>query len=196
MCEAMQEPALKPAQVRDGSRDFDFLIGHHRVHNVRFAGRLEDSARWETFEANCFTTPLLRSLGHIGETLVNGRQDQAATTLYLYDSRADRWNLYRSSSAEGLLQAPLAGAFRNGVGLFEGWEQRGPRTRRTRLTWSEISTAGARCEQAYSDDGERWQPYWIMRLTRIEPQLPRRHGELQLATAFLFSDPPAKRSLQ
>jgi hypothetical protein len=192
----MQAPAMKPARVRDGSRDFDFLVGHHRVHNVRFAGRLEDSGRWETFEANCFTTPLLRSLGHIGETLTGGRQDQSATMLYLYDRSTDRWNLYRSSSTGGLLQAPLVGAFRNGVGVFEGWEQRGTRTLRTRLTWSEVSGAGARCEQARSEDGERWEPYWIMRLTRVEPRLPLRHGELPLATAFLFSDPPDKRSLQ
>jgi len=111
--QATQSRQIRQEQLRDGSRDFDFLNGRYRVHNVRFAGRLEQSERWETFEAISVATPLPRGIGRIDELVADGRNDRAGATLRLYDRRTRRWSLYRVDSASGMLQPPLQGAFQD-----------------------------------------------------------------------------------
>ncbi len=192
MAQATQSLQIRQEQFRDGSRDFDFLNGRYRVHNVRFAGRLEQSERWETFEAISIATPLPRGIGRIDELVADGRSDHAGATLRLYDRRTRRWSLYRVDSASGMLQPPLQGAFADGVGIFEGHDELGRQPVRLRLTWSHIGAIAARCEQAYSRDGGRtWEPSWIMLYTRLEdrPASIPQDGGLSLATAFMFSDP-------
>lgn len=196
MVQATEMRETRQEQVRDGSRDFDFLNGRHRVHNVRFAGRLEQSERWETFEALSISTPLPQGTGCIDELVADGRGGCIGTTLRLYDRRIRRWSLYRMDSASGLLQPPLQGAFRDGTGVFEGRDELGGQPVRVRLTWSHISPTSARCEQAYSrDSGTSWESCWIMQYMRLEdrrPQAPREQG-MVLATEFMFSDPPANQ---
>lgn len=193
MVQATEVREARQEQVRDGSRDFDFLNGRHRVHNVRFAGRLEQSERWETFEALSITTPLPRGTGCIDQLVADGRSGYIGTTLRLYDPRIRRWSLYRMDSASGLLQSPLQGAFHDGTGVFEGRDELGGQPVRVRLTWSHIGSTSARCEQAYSrDSGASWESCWIMQYMRLEerqPQASREQG-LVLATEFMFSDPP------
>lgn len=125
MVQATEMRETRQEQVRDGSRDFDFLNGRHRVHNVRFAGRLEQSERCETFEALSISTPLPQGTGCIDELLADGSSAYIGTTLRLYDRRIRRWSLYRMDSASGLLQSPLQGAFRDGIGVFEGRDELG-----------------------------------------------------------------------
>ena len=193
MTQATQQRQTRQEQFRDGSRDFDFLNGRYRVHNVRFAGRLEQSGRWETFEAVSIATPLPRGIGRIDELVADGRGEHAGATLRLYDRHTRRWSLYRVDSGNGMLQPPLQGAFQDGVGIFEGYDELGRQPLRVRLTWSHIGASSARCEQAYSrDSGATWEPHWVMHYTRLEdrPMAALQEHGLTLATEFMFSDPP------
>ena len=192
MLQGIETRETREEQLRDGSRDFDFLNGRHRVHNVRFAGRLEQSGSWETFEALSYAMPLPHGIGGLDELVADGRKRYASTTLRVYDRRARHWNLYRVDGDSGLLQPPLRGAFHDGTGVFEGRDELGGQPVRVRLIWSHIGPTSARCEQTHSrDGGASWESCWIMQYTRLEDLRPQASPEpgLVLATQFMFSDP-------
>lgn len=180
-----------PAQVHDGSRDFDFLGGRYRVRRQAFCSGREYAAQWETFEARSLVTPLPRGLGRLDELLIDGHGESADATLRLYHPHARRWSLFRLDPRSGMLQPPLRGAFHGGVGTFEGWSEDADGARRLRLTWSHITAATARCEQAECSgrDGA-WETRWIMHLSRLDlPVAAADEPGLALATQFLFTDP-------
>jgi hypothetical protein len=59
------------------------------------------------------------------------------------------------------------GAFRDGVGRFEGEDVDDGRPVAVRFVWDEITPASARWRQAFSYDGGRtWEENWEMAFTR------------------------------
>jgi len=60
------------ARPRDGSRDFDFLVGRGRVHNRRLVHRLRHSNDWEEFEATVTARLVLGGLGNMDEFETTG----------------------------------------------------------------------------------------------------------------------------
>jgi hypothetical protein len=183
----------KPAVAggrRDGMHDFDFLIGGHRIRNVRFTGRLDQSGRWDGFEALSHAAPLPHGTGHIATFTAEGRHDYGFTTLRCYDAGSGRWMVHRMDNRNGLLLPSLSGAFEGGVGVFEGWQVLDQRRLPLRQTWSQITPFSARCEQALSfDSGRSWQTDWIMRYNRIEQHGPDVDDDLGIITELMFRDP-------
>ena len=161
----------------DGSHDFDFCFGRWRVHNERLRGRLVGCTDWQRFEAILECRPILGGLGNIDEFITDEFEPTLflGMTLRLFDRASGRWSIYWASNRRGRLEPPVVGAFRDGIGCFEGDDVHDGIAVRVRFLWSDISADGARWEQAFSaDGGATWETNWRMRLTRLADGDPER----------------------
>jgi hypothetical protein len=146
--------------------DFDFWIGRWHVDNERLKDRLCGSTEWERFAATAEAWPLPGGMGNIDHFSAPGLN---AITVRLFDPQSRRWSIYWASALRGVFDPPVAGAFANGVGTFEGDDQHDGRPVRVRFRWSHDTPRTARWEQAFSPDGgATWETNWIMRMTRAE----------------------------
>jgi len=152
----------------DGARDFDFLFGSWRVHNRRLRHRLAGSDEWEEFEATSLARPLVGGLGNEDEFRTAHAGGFVAMSFRLYDPALGRWAIYWADSRRpGLLDPPVLGAFRDGVGTFDGEDTFEGRPILVRFHWTEVRTPSPRWAQAFSaDGGQTWETNWEMRFTR------------------------------
>jgi hypothetical protein len=89
-------------------------------------------------------------------------------TLRLFNPATKEWSLYWAGSRDGLLTAPVIGAFQeDGRGEFFGYDLDDGHPVQVRFIWSDITANSARWEQAYWDVANLcWEVNWIMELTR------------------------------
>jgi hypothetical protein len=163
-------PRVTPPQPpRDGVHDFDFLHGTWRIHNRRLERPLTGSTEWYEFEGRSIERPLWDGQGNLEEyeaTIPDGTRLRGLA-LRLYDPRAKRWTIHWSSSANGTLDPPMYGTFRDGVGTFYSHEDFHGRMILVRFLWTHSGASAARWEQAFSaDGGHSWETNWIMEFTR------------------------------
>ncbi len=160
--------ALATSIEADGSHDFDFYFGCWHVRNQRLRERLVGSDEWEEFEAAQECRPIIGGFGNIDNFVTDWSGGFVGMTLRLFNRQTNQWSIYWSSSRTGVLEPPVAGVFRNGVGVFEGDDKNHGRPVRARFTWSHITPTFARWEQALSaDNGATWETNWRMQMTRI-----------------------------
>lgn len=89
-------------------------------------------------------------------------------TLRLYDPTARQWYLYRANSADGVLDEPLIGDFKDGRGVFYDQDTHAGHTVFVRNVYFDIAADSYRFEQAVSNDGGRtWRTDFTARLTRV-----------------------------
>ncbi|WP_157476345.1 hypothetical protein [Lysobacter sp. Root690] len=152
----------------DGRHDFDFYFGRWKVHNRRLAKRLAGSNDWIEFDATDECRPVLGGLGSVDRYLTDWNGGIEGFALRLYQPRTRQWQVYWASDRDGVLEAPLTGGFRDGVGVFEGLEAHDGAMLPSRATWSRIQADSVHWEQALSPDGGRsWETNWVMQMTRI-----------------------------
>jgi hypothetical protein len=158
-----------PAEIASGANDFDFLHGAWRVHNRKLRERLAGSGDWEEFEARAVERPFWDGQGNHEEwdgVLPDGTRVRGQA-LRLYSPVAREWSIHWSDSRSGVLDPPMTGRFRDGVGEFTGQEVYRGRAVAVRFLWSSLGPDRARWEQAYSADGGlSWETNWIMDFTR------------------------------
>lgn len=160
-------PAIAPAD--DGRHDFDFLHGRWTVRNQRLKARLCGSQEWETFDAEAECHPVLDGLGNVDEFVTDWGTGYRGMTLRLFDPLARQWSLYWASNRDGILETPVVGAFRDGVGTFHAMERHAGRAVLMRFIWNDISADAAHWQQALSaDGGASWETNWHMHLTRVK----------------------------
>jgi hypothetical protein len=168
---APARPASMTTQVpaRDGTHDFDFLHGAWRVHNRRLRQPLTGSEEWYEFDGRSVERPFWDGQGNLEEyeaTLPDGTPLRGIA-LRLYDPKAQRWTIHWSNSANGTLDPPMTGAFRDGRGEFYSHEDYRGRMILVRFIWTSSGKDAARWEQAFSADaGRSWETNWIMEFTR------------------------------
>ena len=156
------------ANPRDASHDFDFWTGRWRVHNERLVKRLQGCTAWETFEAACEAWPLPGGLGNMDTFRTEHWPGFAGMSLRLYDPHTCQWSIYWASNQTGTLDPPVVGSIADGLGIFEGRDVLDGRPIVVRFTWSDITKASARWEQAFSpDEGRTWEKNWVMVMTRV-----------------------------
>ena len=155
--------------TRDGSRDFDFLVGRWYAHSRRLAKPLDAAVdQWEEFDSVHDGVLLPGGFGVADDYRIPSRPDFVGLALQLYDPKTGQWQAYWYRL--GVLTASLVGHFNDGVGVFEGPDTHEGKPIRTRYTWSQISATTARWEQAYSaDDGRSWERNWVMTYSRTAP---------------------------
>jgi len=149
--------------------DFDFLLGHWRVHHRRLAVRLAGCADWVEFGGTSHAQALMAGRANVDDNLLElPGQPYRATTLRSFDPMTGTWAIWwLDSRAPHHLDPPVVGAFADGVGTFYADDVLEGRPIRVRFVWSDITPGSCRWEQAFSaDGGATWETNWIMTFTR------------------------------
>lgn len=170
---AAQTPASAPA-YRDGSHDFDFVIGNWKAHVRRLPERLVGSHRWVEYDGISNHHKILDSNANLEEfevTSTDGKEHLKAQTLRLYNPETHQWSIYLLDLAKGLLPLPpVVGEFTGNRGEFYDQDTYKGRAILVRYLWLNLSPTSARMEQAFSaDGGKSWETNWICDLARSAP---------------------------
>lgn len=156
---------------RDGSHDFDFLIGSWKAHLRRLPERLVGSTAWLDYDGTSVHRKVLDSNANLEDFHVEMADKSKALngqTLRLYNPVSGQWSIYLLDVAKGTLGLPpVVGRFTDGRGEFLDQEEYKGRTILVRYQWTHSGTDKAHMEQAFSDDGGKtWEVNWICDLTR------------------------------
>ncbi len=156
---------------RDGSHDFDFLIGDWKAHVRRLPDRLNNSNVWVVYDGISNHHKLLDSNANFEEfnvTSADKKLNIKAQTLRLYNPATRQWSIYLVDLDNGTLDTPpVVGAFTGKRGEFFHQEMLKGRTILVRYVWLDLSPNAARMEQSYSPDGGKtWEVNWICELSR------------------------------
>ena len=162
-------PANLPS--RDGSHDFDFLIGNWKAHVRRLPDRLNNSDTWIEYDGISNHKKLLDSNANFEEfdvTSTDKKLHIKAQTLRLYNPASHQWSIYLVDLDNGTLSLPpVVGHFSGNRGEFFDQEDFKGRAILVRYVWLNISPNSARMEQSFSPDGGKtWEVNWICELAR------------------------------
>ena len=156
------------AAARDGSHDFDPLIGTWKYHLKRRVHPLTGSNQWVEFEG----TGVCRSIfdgAQIDQGEWNGPSGRiVGLTLRVYNPQSHQWRLYWDNQKVGVLDPPQVGEFKDGVGEFVAQDTINGKTILIRFRWTNLTTSTPHFEQSFSDDGGKtWEVNWITDQTRV-----------------------------
>jgi len=156
---------------RDGSHDFDFLIGDWKAHVRRLPDRLNSSNLWVEYDGISNHHKLLDSNANFEQfeaTSADKKLHIKEQTLRLYNPATRQWNIYPVNLDNGTLDTPpVVGSFNGKRGEFFHQEILKGRTILVRYVWLDLSPNSARMEQSYSPDGGKtWEVNWICELSR------------------------------
>ena len=160
---------------RDGSHDFDFLLGDWKAHVKRLPERLVGSTAWIEYDGISRHHSVLGSSANFEEFEVDSPKAPPgalahirAQTLRLYNPDSHQWSIYGLDVDKGTLGLPATiGQFTGGVGELFDYEDWKGRMVLVRYQWSHTGKDHAHMEQAFSPDGGKaWEVNWICDLTR------------------------------
>lgn len=159
------------ASQRDGSHDFDFLIGNWKAHVRRLPDRLNGSNTWIEYDGISNHKKLLDSNANFEEFDVRNAEKNLrikAQTLRLYNPETHQWSIYLLDLDKGTLALPpQIGEFDGNRGEFYAQDTYKGRAILVRYVWLNISPKSARMEQSFSPDGGKtWEVNWICELSR------------------------------
>jgi hypothetical protein len=156
---------------RDGSHDFDFLIGNWKAHVRRLPERLKDSNVWVEYDGISNHKKLLDSNANFEEFDVSSPDHKLrikAQTLRVYNPESHQWSIYLLDLEKGTLDfPPVVGQFYGKRGEFYNQQTWAGRAVLVRYLWLNISPKSSRMEQSFSaDGGKTWEVNWICELLR------------------------------
>ena len=156
---------------RDGSHDFDFLIGDWKAHVRRLPDRLNNSNVWDVYDGISNHHKLLASNANFEQFEVTSPDKKLhikAQTLRLYNPASHQWSIYLVDLDNGTLELPpVVGDFKGNRGEFYNQQQYKGRAILVRYVWLNISSNSSRMEQSFSPDGGKtWEVNWICELSR------------------------------
>jgi len=167
------QTTTNPANLpqRDGSHDFDFLIGDWKAHVRRLPDRLNNSNVWVEYDGISNHKKLLDSNANFEEFDVTSTDKKLrikAQTLRLYNPTSRQWSIYLVDLDNGTIGLPpVVGSFTGNRGEFYDQEDFKGRAILVRYMWLNISPSSARMEQSFSPDGGKtWEVNWICELSR------------------------------
>jgi hypothetical protein len=175
---AASEPQNSPisahgltATQRDGSHDFDFLIGDWKAHVRRLPERLKGSNVWVEYDGISNHKKILDSNGNFEEFDVSSPGNKLrikAQTLRLYNPESHQWSIYLIDLDKGTLDLPpVVGQFYGKRGEFYNQQTWEGRAVLVRYVWLDIAPKSSRMEQSFSSDGGKtWEVNWICELSR------------------------------
>ncbi len=148
--------------------DFDFYMGSWKVRNRRLREPLTGSTSWYEFDATVVARPIWGGQANMDEFEgVSPSGPIQGLTLRLWDPKAKQWSIYWANRANGTLDKPMIGEFKDGRGEFYDQEAFQGRAIYVRFVWSDITPNSFRWEQDFSaDGGKTWETNWIMEFTR------------------------------
>ena len=152
----------------DGRNDFNFLIGTWKVHHRMLKARLKGSDEWIEFKGDTVARKILNGIGNMDDNLIYMETDPVhSITLRLFNPASREWSIYWSTDRTGILDVPMIGGFKDGMGEFYSQEVFEGRHVYNRFIWSKITVDSCQWEQAFSEDGGKtWETNWIMEFER------------------------------
>jgi hypothetical protein len=165
---ATAAPAQAGASGRDGQHDFDFNLGTWQTHIRRLLHPLSASTASVELNGTVTVRPVWGGRAQLEEIETDGPQGHwQGATLFLYNPNSRQWSQTFFNSANPA-PSSLVGGFADGRGELYAQDTVNGRAILVRGTWSEITPAGHRYEEAYSDDGGRsWQTVFAASLKRL-----------------------------
>lgn len=159
--------------ARDGSHDFDPLLGSWKYHLRRRLNPLTGSDKWVDFDGTGVCRPIYDG-AQIDEFHGQGTTGSIeGLTLRTYDPTSHQWRLYWANKKVGVLDPPQIGEFKNGVGEFFAQDTQYTADHRAilvRFRWTKMNTT-PHFEQSFSDDGGKtWEVNWITDQTRVSDE--------------------------
>jgi hypothetical protein len=156
---------------RDGSHDFDFLIGDWKAHVRRLPERLKGSNVWVEYDGISNHKKLLDSNANFEEFDVSTADKKLrikAQTFRLYNPESHQWSIYLVDLDKGTLEIPpVVGQFYDKRGEFYNQQPWEGRAVLVRYVWLDLSPKTSRMEQSFSaDGGKTWEVNWICELSR------------------------------
>ena len=153
----------------DGRNDFDFLIGTWKVYHRALKARLKASTDWLEFEGDMVSRKILNGIGNLDENILYRETGPVhAIALRLFNPESKEWSIYWSTNLTGILDVPVTGGFKDGIGEFYSQEAFQGQHIYSRFIWSKITDNSAQWEQAFSiDGGKTWETNWIMEFERV-----------------------------
>jgi hypothetical protein len=122
---ALGEPT--PSPTRDGSHDFDFVIGNWKAHVRRLPDRLVGSNNSIEYNGISNHKKLLDSNANFEEFEVDNPEKHLhikGQTLRLYNPDSHQWSIYTLELDKGILNLPpVVGEFHGNRGEFYDQEQ-------------------------------------------------------------------------
>ena len=111
--QTLAQTGSNPANLpqRDGSHDFDFLIGNWKAHVRRLPDRLNNSNTWVEYDGISNHKKLLDSNANFEEFNVTSSDKKLhikAQTLRLYNPTSRQWSIYLVDVDNGTLGLPPA----------------------------------------------------------------------------------------
>jgi hypothetical protein len=175
-------------ELRDGQHDFDFNIGTWKTHIRRLVHPLTGSNEWVDLNGTVHVRKVWNDRAQLEEIEADGSGGHLeGLTLFLYNPQAHQWGQYFVDSAEGVVNQPQIGEFKNGRGELFDQESFNGRTVFVRFVWSDITPNSHDVEQSFSDDGGKtWEPNFVATLTRDEHAST--NDEIPVAPASTVSD--------
>lgn len=158
----------------DGRHDFDFVPGVWQMHHRKLVDVLDpDCDEWVEFDSVATGDVRLYGLGNTDRMLVESMPPDGkpfeGMTLRLFDPQEKVWRIWWTSSRfPGVLDPPVVGRFRDGVGRFYCDDVLNGRPVTVRFEWSDTTTDTPKWNQAFSfDGGETWKVNWYNWFTRL-----------------------------
>jgi len=163
--------AQSPAAPRDGSHDFDWMVGSWKADLKRLVKPLTGSTTWVEYAGTQTTTNILGGKAVMDEFIVDSPATKSkieALTIRLYNPANQTWSIYWATAANGAFSLPpTVGRWKDGRGEFYDHEEWNGRWILVRYVWSDVTPTSAHFEQAFSEDGGKtWEVNWISNITR------------------------------
>ena len=170
------------------AHDFDFVLGNWKtriLHRQHVPGKADD---WAVWTGSVMAAKVWAGRANIQEIEVNAPSGTIEELrLCLYRPVLHQWYLYWAESDDGVLDKPMIGQFKDGVGSFYDQEDANGRAVFVRHRYSEITPRSYHWQQAFSNDGgTTWEPNWNVDLT-----LENDHAASREATAAPAGDTQA-----
>jgi hypothetical protein len=162
--------AEAPAVARDGQSDFDFFVGTWKLKNRRLTKPLVGATTWYEFDCTSRASHLLGGKASMDDLVCDTEKGKVeGLTLRLYDPKSRQWRLYWVNVKNPILDVPVIGEFKDGVGEFFDQELYEGRSIFVRYRWSNIKPRSYTWEQAFSTDGGKtWETNWVTQGSRID----------------------------
>jgi hypothetical protein len=166
-----QATPLVPSTTRDGSKDFDFMLGTWNVRTRILRKLFVHSHDWEECSARLTTKAFGDNVGEVevGPLRCPGAQPVSTITIRLYNASTHQWSIYWASDTTSLSGPPQVGHFgSDGVGIFDAYYTYRGIPVIARYRWSILPGNRPHFEQLYSNDnGATWELNWDSVCTRV-----------------------------
>jgi hypothetical protein len=162
------------AALRDGQRDFDFLVGSWKIHLKRLVQANKGSKEWVELDGTVVCRQVFGGRAEVEEFNVESGDKKMhieGLATRFYSPNSHQWSIWWANAKDGAMYPPpVVGEFKNGRGEFYDQEVVDGRVVFTRYVWTATTTKSPHFEQSISaDGGKSWELTWVTDQTKDKP---------------------------